>query len=511
MTAARPSRRLIIAGCLVGVFLVGTWAAWFFTIDDAWITFRYSANLADGHGPVWNPSGDPVEGFTNFAWMLWHAPFAWLGLDLPTVAKFTSFAIGLGILGMLLRAAHRAAGIPGALVAAGCYVLFLPTYFHITAGLETVAFAAVVLRSAIIGVRVLGGRPVRDWEPPVLVLVAGMLRPEGVLAALPAFGVWFWRARRRRAARWWVLGVLAAGAGYFLWRWSYYGYPLPNTFYVKFGNLGAGLTWVLETGPLFVPLILLTLSLLVRGTTRPVGGLLCAVVAATYLTYAVSGPSMDYLHRFAFHAFPVLCLGGGLALTGIARRGLVAGMAVVPLLWTAVAGATTAGLPVVANYGPDLRRAHVAIGEGLDVARVPDEFRTLAVSDAGAIPYYSGWRSVDYIGLNNEAIAHGADPTSLVRAARPTVLVVTSGTPRVPDAKYGLRVSEAAPGYAHVAAVHMRADYWQHVLVRPEWADQVRSAVGGTVHAAQRKYDPGRYELTIDRWLDRLRGQLPGL
>ena len=38
-------------------------------IDDAYITFRYSRNLAEGLGPVWN-AGDPVEGYTNFLWML---------------------------------------------------------------------------------------------------------------------------------------------------------------------------------------------------------------------------------------------------------------------------------------------------------------------------------------------------------------------------------------------------------------------------------------------------------
>src|SRR5262245_15502 len=66
---------------LGAVFLLGVRAAWFFTIDDAYITFRYSANLARGHGPVWNVGEDPVEGFTNFLWMAWHTPFAWLGFS----------------------------------------------------------------------------------------------------------------------------------------------------------------------------------------------------------------------------------------------------------------------------------------------------------------------------------------------------------------------------------------------------------------------------------------------
>ena len=35
--------------------------------DDAFISFRYAANLLDGHGLVYNP-GERVEGYTNFLW-----------------------------------------------------------------------------------------------------------------------------------------------------------------------------------------------------------------------------------------------------------------------------------------------------------------------------------------------------------------------------------------------------------------------------------------------------------
>lgn len=61
---------LVVAAGLGVVLLTGVRAAWFFTIDDAYLTFRYTANLAAGHGPVWNVGEDPVEGFTNFLWMV---------------------------------------------------------------------------------------------------------------------------------------------------------------------------------------------------------------------------------------------------------------------------------------------------------------------------------------------------------------------------------------------------------------------------------------------------------
>ncbi|WP_199430826.1 hypothetical protein [Qaidamihabitans albus] len=323
-------------------------------------------------------------------------------------------------------------------------------------------------------------------------------------------GYWFWQARGRWVPRLWAGMAAAAGLAYFGWRWAFYGQLLPNTFYVKFGNLDAGYAWLEETVAVFAPLLLLTAVLVFRRGTRAAGLLLLATVAFTYGTYAVSGPTMDYVHRFAFHAFPVLCLGAGLGAAALDRRWLKVSAAALTVAWTGLAGLLHTGLPVVANYGHDLHRAHVPIGEGLAAAEVPAESRTLAVSDAGAIPYFSGWETIDYIGLNDEAIAHGADPTDVVREANPTVIVVTAAGPRIPPVVYGMRVGEATAGYVHVAQARMRENYWQHVFALPEWAPQVGTAVTTSVERAQRTYDPGRYGLTFDRWLDRLRGQLPG-
>ncbi|WP_328448540.1 MULTISPECIES: hypothetical protein [unclassified Amycolatopsis] len=506
-----PARRgplIAVSVLLAALFLVGAWAAWFLTIDDAFISFRYSANFAAGHGPVWNVDGPRVEGFTNFAWVVWSGLGAWLGLALPLFTKVTSLLLGLGTLYLLIREGHRRAGLTGVLVGAGAYVVFLPTYFHITAGLETAAFAAVLLRVVVLGLRVLANERVRVWEPPVLLLLLGMLRPEGVLAALPVFLLWFWR--ERGAARWWWSGgAVVVGAAYFVWRWRFYGQLLPNTFYVKFGNLDSGWIWTKHTTLLLLPLLLLTLSLLLRKATRAIGALLVVTVAVTYVTYAVSGPTMDYLDRFADHAIPVLCLGAGIAAGTLAPRVVGALLGLVAVGWSAVAGASAPDLGVIANYGPDLQRAHIAIGKGLAEADVPAPARSLAVTDAGAIPYYSGWQSIDYIGLNDPKISRGADPTQVVMQAHPTVIVVTANGPEPEGKRYGFDFPRATVGYQKVAAVEMRAGYWQDVYALPQYADTIGEHVRRQADTAGQANDPGRPEDTVDRWLDRLRSQLP--
>jgi arabinofuranosyltransferase len=507
----RTTRRaplIVVSLVLLAVFLVGAWAAWFLTIDDAFISFRYSANLAAGHGPVWNVDGPRVEGFTNFAWVVWSGLGAWLGLALPLFAKVTSLLLGLGTLYLLIREGHRRAGLTGVLVGAGAYVVFLPTYFHITAGLETAAFAAVLLRVVVLGLRVLANERVRTWEPPVLLLLLGMLRPEGVLAALPVFALWFFRERSSK--RWvWTGAAVVVGAAYFGWRWRFYGQLLPNTFYVKFGNLDSGWVWTKHTTLLLLPLLLLTLSLVFRKATRAMGGLLVATVAVTYVTYAVSGPTMDYLDRFADHAIPVLCLGAGIAVGTLSQRVVGAALGLVAVGWSAVAGVSSPELGLISNYGPDLQRAHVPIGEALAESDVPAPARTVAVTDAGAIPYYSGWTSIDYIGLNDPEIAHGADPTEVVMRRRPTVLVVTSVGPQPVGKRYGFDAARATAGYEQVASVEMRAGYWQDVFVLPQYASTVGEHVRQRADAARQVNDPDRPESTVGRWLDRLRGELP--
>jgi hypothetical protein len=65
-------RRLAMAAGVLGagaITLVHGLGYFRLTADDAYITFRYARNLADGLGPNWNSDGR-VEGYTSFLWMM---------------------------------------------------------------------------------------------------------------------------------------------------------------------------------------------------------------------------------------------------------------------------------------------------------------------------------------------------------------------------------------------------------------------------------------------------------
>ncbi|MEQ3551215.1 hypothetical protein WIS52_12105 [Pseudonocardia nematodicida] len=505
----RPPRlagRAVLLVAALAALAAGIVVCWSVTVDDAYITYRYSANLADGFGPTWNPGGDPVEGFTNFAWMAWHAPWVWLGVPLPVVSKLTAAACAGAIVWILVTEPRSRTG---ALVAAGSFALFLPTWIHVDSGLETAPFALVVLRAVVLAARLLRDPDarVRPWEIPALLLLAGMLRPDGVLGVTPPLLVWLWVRRRDRATWLWTAVIGAAGAGYMAARWAYYGHPLPNTFYVKVGvEAATDGRWIQMTAATFLPLLAFAVAALFRARTALPAALALASCTALWIIPALSAPAMDYLSRFAWHGFPVLCLAAAWALDTVELRRVAAGAAAVAVAWTTAAGFLAPDARTLVHYGDDLRRAHVAVGLALAEADVPADRRSLAVSDAGAIPYYSGWRSTDYIGLNDERIAHGANPTDVVLADDPTVVVVTSASPELPPGSWRTDIPRVVGDRELVGVAQMRPAYFQLVYADPDVAPRVRAALDRQLARARAETD-STLEPTWSRWTDRLLGR----
>ncbi|WP_143105333.1 hypothetical protein [Pseudonocardia ammonioxydans] len=499
------SRRPVLLAAALLALAAGLWACWSVTVDDAYITYRYSANLAHGFGATWNPGQDPVEGFTNFSWMLWHAPWVWLGVPLPIVSKLTAGACAAVIVWVLVTEPRTRSG---AVVAAGSFALFLPTWVHVDSGLETGPFALVVLRAVVLAARLLHDRDaaVRAGEIPLLLLLAGTLRPDGVLGVAPALLVLLWLRRRDRTVWLWTAGAGVVGVVYLAGRWLYYGHLLPNTFYVKVGvEAATDGRWLQLTAATFLPLLAFAVAALFRTRVAAPAALVLASCTALWIIPALSAPAMDYLSRFAWHGFPLLCLAAAWALDTADLRRVAAGAAVVAVAWTTAAGFLAPDARTLVHYGDDLRRAHIAIGLALADTDLPAERRTVAVTDAGAIPYFSEWTTTDYIGLNDERLAHGASPTDVLLADDPTVLVVTSSTPEPPPASWRTDLPRVLGDRELVGVAQMRPEYFQLVFAKPDVAGDVRAALDQRLAEARAVTD-ARLDPGYTRWVERLSG-----
>lgn len=222
--------------------LLGTWI-----LDDAFISFRYAENLVNGFGLTFNPGGDIVEGYTNFLWTLILAGTIALGWEPVLTAQFLCTALALATLLLAYRGARGWwptgvwALLPPALLAINPSFLLYTTR---GSGMETALVTFLSLIALLLLWRaqhVKSGLVVGIFAGVVCALVV-MARPDGALVPLAGgivLSMHLW-SREGRAWAFPTLGGLIIGFSvlylpYFAWRWSYYGFLLPNTFYAKTG------------------------------------------------------------------------------------------------------------------------------------------------------------------------------------------------------------------------------------------------------------------------------------
>jgi hypothetical protein len=203
-------------------------------IDDAYISYRYAANLVEGHGLVYNP-GERVEGITNLLWTLLVA----LGLALGGQAEAVGHALGRLAGGVTLVAAFAYAwvGTPrGSLWLAAfapCIVLAAAGFsYAVACGLETPLHLALATAALAAQAR---GRV--GWAVAIAGL-ATMTRPDGALVAVAILGFHLLSNPLPRLRTW--VPVIAFGLAVVAltsFRMFYYGSPVPNTFYAKVGGV----------------------------------------------------------------------------------------------------------------------------------------------------------------------------------------------------------------------------------------------------------------------------------
>src|SRR5687768_2003342 len=195
------------------------------TVDDAYITFRYARNIAEGVGFVYNP-GQPVLGTTTPLYALLLALGYRIGFtDLPQLAWLLATALD-GLTAMLLvligaRQASRAAG----LVAGVLFALAPMSIAYAAGGMESSFFVAVLVAGLYASLR-------DRWTlAALLAACAGLIRPEGIFAVgLVLVGRW-WISRR---LPWRELAIVSAvGLPWALFAWWYFGSPLPQTMAAK--------------------------------------------------------------------------------------------------------------------------------------------------------------------------------------------------------------------------------------------------------------------------------------
>ena len=236
---AKWAPRLVVLCGVAGV--IGHQVAfydWF--IEDAAISFAYAKNLAAGEGLVAYAGGERVEGYSNFTWVVLLSLFEAVGLSSFTVAKWLSFVIGAAtvpVVYALTREIYPSRRAPAVLA-----VLALAAnsqFAHWGAsGLENPVFGlclALALWRTSVEWRTSGW----PWSAFWYFLLA-ITRPEGIMyGAFAGFLAMNFTLRDGRGLgptlRWLVTFFLPWGA-YQSWRFQYFSWEFPNTYYGKMNN-----------------------------------------------------------------------------------------------------------------------------------------------------------------------------------------------------------------------------------------------------------------------------------
>jgi len=439
--------RILIS--LVIVTAAGLWIharSYDFFADDAFITLRYGRMLWEHGEPVYN-LGQRVEGYTSPLWMVFAAIAHGLGDPVRVMQGFGGVGAVLWLIGLarLWWQLEPQASQGAALVLVGT-ALSCPIAAWTMGGLETPLFGALLtwsiaeaahlasrapsLRHALVTAMLLTlttlARPKVPSSPPSVITLLLVLR--------------FDRPHLRQTAV--VGGVYALLTGtHVLWRYGYYGYWLPNTYYLKSSGESAALMkrgWayvVLAGQELGWPLVFLfALGLLLPWLhtypkEHPHIHAKRLILWSSFALWLCFVPYIiriggDFLDLYRFFA-PLLPLG--FVLVAAAMHTTAAKLR---LPWQALLALTTVLLGLhgfnqwklkerAQSITEPARIAHgiealgwtrlyalrwAAMGRWVASFAKPDDW--MAVGAAGAMPYFAGISNLDTFGLCDEFVAH---------------------------------------------------------------------------------------------------------
>jgi hypothetical protein len=455
------ARHLLLAAAAIVLVLHSL--AYDFVTDDAYISFVYARNFAE-HGELSFNLGDPVEGYTSFLWTVLLGALMIPGIPPELSSRVLGTACAIVTLLLVARMTERAlshrtpwAAVPALLLASSsgfaCWS---------SGGLETQLFTMLVAAALDAVTEAVDpaqrGRALR--RAAVVLALASMTRPEGPLVAAVLGAAWIVHRVLVHVRAPGLRDELAAAAlflalwlPWFLWRWWYYGWPFPNTYYVKAAGdwadartpaprlasqmIDNGLyyvwSWLVQTRLLYaLPLALVGLAAIRPRTPRGVLAIACGLLALAYVPYAISvGGDFMGLHRFIMPLFPAAAVAVVLGLERLTALVPARPLALGPLrttrraLASGLAGAALAG--AFASTQLELTRSSLAsrapdrgidtpaflivytedrakIGRAMAPCFRDDDFSI--VGGAGAQPYFARMRAIDVFGLVSARIAH---------------------------------------------------------------------------------------------------------
>jgi arabinofuranosyltransferase len=445
-----------ILWCIVFIyrssFIAPDGRRYFSLFDDAMISMRYAWNFSHGQGLVWN-SGQYVEGYTNLLMTLVMSVSAFVFNK--SIAVLSIQIIGIGL---IIAIAVISTDIADGIISTGdirhrffikvlvfCGTLsYYPLVYWTLMGMETGLLTLFLFLSIRSGYRYIHQRdPAKLYHASLFLGLAFLTRPDSAIYAVIIF---FYVILETATLKKWIpRGMVYALALYLLFvagqtvfRWLYYGELLPNTYTLKLSGtpvdvrLSDGLIFIkkflVETA-LFVFFAILDLIINFRMKKL---FLFTLVLAAIGYQIIIGGDVWIYWRMLAsiVPLLIILFLNSLSHLYGLAARPAAGEYTSHPggvfpkhhryeylivFVFIFCLGSSTARfLPeiffVEKPYTVGYNEKHVSIAVILN--EVLTDNASIGVFNAGCIPYYTGMKSIDFLGKSDSYISHLAPDIS---------------------------------------------------------------------------------------------------
>lgn len=399
--------------------------------DDSYISFRYAEHLAKGFGLTFNTGEQPVEAYSNLLWIILCAALFKMGFDLPSFMPHVGMLLG-ALTVVMLWIILRRRGMPALQMLFPMLLLGTagPFLTYTISGLEMPLFAFLLMLSMYwmdLAFEKARGRHF------ILLAVGGFLlsltRPEGVVLLPIVVAIMFFVSRKDTGVDAFAkhrIRNLGVAVGVFAvlfiiynaWRINYFGEILPTPLLSK-GGAGKSLwyAWWMniqiyfyKQGDYYPPVgyyfVALTLMAIVGYTmsqasraqkhTELAALSLGIIYTAIYFNFKDWMPAMRY-HAVLIGLFLIPAAHLQAPLFRTAEKWTQ------PMklrFWLAGVGALFLSLSITAELKVITERLEISnqeclvkLGKWLREIMPPDA--TLAMSDVGAVPYYSGFRTID--------------------------------------------------------------------------------------------------------------------
>ncbi|MFW9830881.1 MAG: hypothetical protein ACFFD8_03825 [Candidatus Thorarchaeota archaeon] len=425
---------------LIFVILFPCWI-----LEDGFIMLRYARNLAYGFGVVFNPGDTPVWGCTSMLTTVILAGMIRMGLTPEVASQALGVTTGISLIIVVYTIERSVLKLENFLAITSCSILAMSQAVALSLmGFDAVMFT--LMMTLVFGVSlwgVLRPNPTSSWVPlyvlSLVCILLSLTRPEGALVSVATVFIVMW-LRKDISRPQYFLRVILPYVGvmtiFYGWVWLYFGWLLPNPFYVKTGNLliypSAFYVLGVFAFHYIFPIIVVCLWILIIDRKPYRSFFFLTLPPILYLiAYFAINQIQNIELRYQFPILPILLIYFAQAIAffkphhfqqiaskvAFSRKKLTHIAILVMFIAALVQPAVTRIFTLPWGELPD------ALYTGQTLHDYQNNGYTMVVSEAGGIPFYADWHTVDAFGLNDPYIAHYGLTNEYLTALNPEVIM----------------------------------------------------------------------------------------